>query len=101
MDEDWRFQIPMSPRSGVIGLYGDTVMTLTQLPGTQPVVMTVPSMSTQVIVGSWRFGMSPFWVAMTAFVSLLRPDGFVKSPPGWTLVTRAISRAAWATPLYW
>ena len=58
-------------------------------------------MSTQAIVGSPRLGMRLFWVAMTAFVSALRPAFVVKSGPAWAAVTRAISRAAWATPLYW
>ena len=59
------------------------------------VVTTVPAMSTHSIVGSPRLGIRLFWVAITAFVSALRPALVVKSEPAWTAVTRAISRAAW------
>ncbi len=38
--------------------------------------------------------MSLFWVFTTAVIS-----GPPKVVPGWTLATRAISRAAWETPL--
>ncbi len=67
------FQVPIRPRTGVTGLYGATITTLTCLPDRQAVVEVVPSISTQVKVGLPRFGMSFFCVARTAAVSALLP----------------------------
>src|SRR5262245_33154400 len=96
------FQLPRSRISGVTGVYGALIVTFTRLPsvlGHLPLTSAtdVSAMSTHANVGSDRFGMSRFWVAIVATVSALLPI----PDPGWTLVTRAISRAASATPFIW
>src|SRR5690349_3015764 len=97
------FQVPTSPRMGVTGLYGAMIATmmesLLKSHGFGATVAPVSSM--QVIVGLPRPGTRVFWTATTAAVSALDPGTQGVAPAhGCTDVTRAISRAAWDTPLY-
>ena len=88
--------VPSTRRSGVTGWNGAETETRTRLPGRHgSSLAATPVMSTQVKTGASRPGTNAYWVARTASVSGLVPSG----SPAWTLVTRASSRAASATPL--
>ena len=72
-------------------------VTRTQSPDWQVPLTAAPAMSTQAYEETESPGTRPRWAATAAWVSGLAP----RAPsPGWTLVARAISRAAFDDPLY-
>ena len=90
---------------GVTTLKGTLTVTLTKLPERQVALLNDVS----VIVVHWiamtapgadRPGTRFRWVAIVARVSALFPSVQEDGLQGWTLVVRAISRAACATPLF-
>src|SRR6476620_6752526 len=91
------------PRIGVIGLYGAVTVTWTESSAKLHGLFGVPVLSTHLMsVATFieRPGIRPFWMLMTVAVSALDPGVHGVGPAhGWTDVTRAISRAAWDTPL--
>ena len=79
------------------GVNRERTLTRTQSPGWQEPLTVTPSMSMHEYDRTVSAGTSLVWTPTTAAVSVLEPS----VPPGWTLVSRAISRAASETPLSW